>query len=107
MEVFFVLPRGVGDHAGVLPLVGQRGVVDAEDVTIVTGTVPHTSVQQLECGADRMIKSASCGPCGSWLLFFCCLLCLSYLCKPRGCEYRTLNNGEIKGKWVLVLNLIG
>jgi len=48
MEVFLVLPRGVGDNAGVPSLVGQRGVVDAEDVAIAMGTIPEISAQQLE-----------------------------------------------------------
>jgi hypothetical protein len=39
MEVFFVLPCSVSDHAGVLSLVGQSGVLDAEYMTVAMGTI--------------------------------------------------------------------
>ena len=47
MEVFFVLPCGVSDNTGVLSFMGQRGVLDAEDMTVAMGTILDISMQQL------------------------------------------------------------
>lgn len=48
MKVSLVLSSRVGDHAGVLPLVGHHGVLYVEGVTAFLNAGMEVSCQQLE-----------------------------------------------------------
>lgn len=47
-EVSLVLSCRVGDHAGVLPLVGQHGIVNIEDMATLLNASMKGSSQQLQ-----------------------------------------------------------
>lgn len=47
-EVSLVLSRRVGDHAGVLPLMGQHGIVNIEDMATLLNASMKGSSQQLQ-----------------------------------------------------------
>ena len=48
MEVSLVLSCSVGDHAGVLSLMGEHGIVYVKKVTTLTDTSVGVPSQQLE-----------------------------------------------------------